>query len=369
MSKVVYLETENNFSGWNQKIMDSDIMAAIYSPYEPTGHPSRVGEVWFQIPEGSEERKLRMWVAIAQHASSAKWEEILINSDELPEDLVRKNEENDFNNIHQTIGTRQIVTIIDGGENSLPNNTQPDFDGQIFFSYRNPGVPDAQGAAWIAKGNQWLPIAAAGNSGEGVYAELEKDQEFKGINHFTQPIRIGSPDNAQMAKVTTGRRTTYDPLSASSPDYIPHVAGDVLVRNNLSVGHDAYEVYVAGIEGDEDSWIKVYDSNISLDHLEAEITMVDGRVDTISERLDHEELELDDLAKRIGEVDLAQTGIESDIDLHETKLELLDERVRANEVKIAALETHLPTVKNSYEDRISYLEEMVLQLQKQLDTK
>ena len=331
MSTTVFQETSNNFEHADQTINTRPILSAIYSPNEPSQTPSRVGEVHFQIMEGSGGR-LKAWVAIADHSAGASWEALTVEEEEDPT-VVTTNKANDFNDVNQTIGTNQIVTVIDGGSGGLPNDILPDFDGQIYFSYLKAGTPDAQGAAWMAKGKQWIPIAASG----GEEVDLTNLAKLDEQNVFQVPQKIGSEVN--MATFTSGRRTALDPLASSSPDYMPFSAGDVLVREHGAL-LDEHEVYVSTHANDADSWLKIYDSSLSVVDLQNEVTLIDGRVDTLAARLDTEEEDLDALGETVGAVDLKLTGIEGDISLIGTKVDLLEPRVLANESKIAALESH-----------------------------
>lgn len=331
MSSVAYQETSNNFTIGDQKILNRDIASLIYGPNTPAEAgvvPSRVGEVYVQIPEGAEDHKVHLWVSIA-NTPTPTWHPLEVNA-ALPEDIVRKNQANDFNNVSQTIGTHQIVTVIVGESGSVPSSA-PDFDGQIFFSFKDEGTPEAKGAAWMAKGNQWLPIA----SGEIVDDNLAK---LDVTNTFKMVQKVG--EGQQIANMVSGRRTSYDPLDAASPDFLPHSAGDILTRNYIDTeGNAANQVYMAIIAGDTDSWELIYDDKLSLTALESEIVRIDGNVDALSEKVNLEIEDMDRLATTVADIDLAQTGIEGDISLLGTKLNNLEPRVLANESKIAALET------------------------------
>jgi len=78
MGSVVYQEAANNFTHADQTIKDRAIASVIYSPMTPTEsktEPSRVGEMYVQIQEGTTDKKLRMWVAVAVTGNKFQWEE------------------------------------------------------------------------------------------------------------------------------------------------------------------------------------------------------------------------------------------------------------------------------------------------------
>lgn len=331
MGKLAHLDMANDFDHINQTIKGQAIVSVQYSPNVPTGTPERVGVLHIQIPEGSEDRKLHAWLSLAGTPLN-EW--VALSSDgEVPDDVVRKSQPNDFINTSQTIGENQIVTIIDGGANSTPTGAA-DFDGQIFFSYRNLGTPEAQGAVWVAKGSQWLPVATGGSVDDDTIARTDK------VNTFTELQKIGSREN--MATFTSGRRTKLDPLAAGTPDMMPFAAGDIIVRDLDDVGSD-HEVYVAGTESDAESWIKIYDSRLDITTLEGDLTLLDARVDGISDKLDMEIADLDNLATTVGTHDSDITLLDQELGLVETKVNVLEPRVNNNELKIAALETHFDT--------------------------
>lgn len=335
MSSVVYQETANNYTHAQQRINSRDILTAIYSAHEPTLAPSRIGELHFQIMEGSGGPSLKAWVAVADHPSGATWEPMSTGSGgEVPDDVVTKNSPNDFNDVNQTIGTNQIVTVIDGGLNGVPNLTKADFDGQFFMSYRDLGTDDAQLALWVSKGNQWLPVATSGGGAVDDTNLAKLDQ----VNTFKLPQKIG--ESGQLATVISGRRTSQDPMSASSPDFLPHAAGDVITRNFTDGGVAANQVYMATIAGDTDSWELIYDSRLNITTLDSEVKLLDTRLDVLSGKLDAEIADLDALGTTVGDLDLAYTGIEGDISLLGTKSDLLDSRLTGAEGRIDALETH-----------------------------
>lgn len=329
---IPYIEADNHFEGLNQTIGDKPIMSVAYAATTPSILPDRKGLLYVQIPEGSADKKVHLWISVAKTVNTFEWCEVHTLSNILPDDLVRTNQDNSFNTVGQTIGDNQIMSIIDGGVNGVPNGVTSDFDGQVYFSYKGVGTADAQGAIWVAKGNQWLPVAGGGNIDETNLAKLDE------TNLFTQPQRIGSASGS--ASFTSGRRTALDPLAASTPDIVPFASGDVLVRDFIEGGTAKEEVYIASQQGDAESWIKVYDSDLSVTSLESRVTLLetsddvtDGKLTAINSTLVQVNLD----------IDAAQADIlsfDNDLALQSTKVDLIDTRVRDNEQKIAALETH-----------------------------
>lgn len=341
----------NDFDHIGQTIKGQAIASIQYSPNKPTGIPNRLGLLHIQIPEGSEDRKIHAWISMAS-TPNPEWVQLLVGSSEGSGSddatIVKTNKANDFNDVNQTIGTNQIVTIIDGGANSTPTGAA-DFDGQIFFSYRDAGTPEAQGAIWVAKGNQWLPVASGGSIDESNLAKLDT------TNTFTDLQKIGSPTN--MATFTSGRRTHLDPLASSTPDMMPFTAGDIIVRDLDDVGSD-HEIYIATAESDASSWLKVYDSTLNTVDIANSVTLLDGRLDTLSDKLDTEIVDLDNLATTVGTHDSDITLLDQELGLVETKVNVLEPRVVANEQKIAALETHFDV-----DGRVSDIETKVTTLE------
>lgn len=346
----------NDFTNLDQTIGGYSIVNAVYSPRIPSVAATRAGMMHVKIPASDTDTTVKVWVSVATTGGAYEWValETGTGGSDIPEDVVRKNSPNDFNDIHQTIGTNQIVTVIDGGANSVPAATNPDFDGQLFLSYRNVGSDEAQAAMWVAKGNQWLPIA----SGSGGVVDDSNLAKLDVQNIFAMPQLIG--EGGQRAKFVSGRRTSYDPTSSSSPDFLPYAEGDLLFRHYLDGGVSKEQIYMAGIAGDANSWTLIYDSEESVTAVAGELALLDSRVDALSDKLDLEIADLDNLSTTVGDIDSSITGIEGDISLVGTKVDLLEPRIIANEEKIAALETHHTnnqTTFASHDTRITTLEE------------
>lgn len=186
----VKLNAANNFTNPNQSIMDRNIVNIIKTtlPAPTSGIvPSREGELYIQLAEGTSDRKARMW--ISNNAGGWKWEP-LTHIYELPNTVVQTSKVNNFEATEQTIAGKQIVSFIDGGDQTPgQSGAKPDYDGQFYIAVHTntSGLKDV--AIWVAQGNQWLPIQE--DLDKNTIARTDKS------NRFSVPEQIlgeGGPD-------------------------------------------------------------------------------------------------------------------------------------------------------------------------------
>ncbi|MGL5964448.1 MAG: hypothetical protein ACRCZ2_08670, partial [Fusobacteriaceae bacterium] len=155
----VEADKPNNFTDPAQQIQGSNIMNIRKSSMDPAAAsivPTREGELYIQIAEGTPDKKARMWVS--NNAGGWKWESLSHITD-LPATVARTDKENNFQAWDQKISGKQILSFIDGGtETPGESHAVPDYEGQFYLANHK----DIQGredvAIWVARGNKWMPI-------------------------------------------------------------------------------------------------------------------------------------------------------------------------------------------------------------------
>lgn len=156
----VKADKANNFTNPDQKIQGSAIANVRKGPNAPDPAvivPSREGEFYIQIAEGTADRKARIWVA--NNAGGWKWEQ-LTHIYELPNTVAQTSKINDFQATEQTIAGKQIMSFVDGGSQTPEQSGIPaDYDGQFYIAVHEFVAGTKEVAIWVAEGNQWLPLS------------------------------------------------------------------------------------------------------------------------------------------------------------------------------------------------------------------
>ena len=155
MSSVVYQETANNFTHGNQRINERDIMTAIFSSTPPEViPPTRVGEVYFQIIEGSGDLNANMWVGVRDTASKYVWERV--NYAEIQEHVVTTDKKNVFTELDQKLGDHRIMSFVNVDGTPESYGKAPDFDGQLLTGFKNTGSEGNYAVdIWVGRGTKW----------------------------------------------------------------------------------------------------------------------------------------------------------------------------------------------------------------------
>ncbi|MGL5567329.1 MAG: hypothetical protein ACRDC4_16520, partial [Plesiomonas sp.] len=155
----VELDKANNFTNPSQAIMNDQITTIKKGAVPPDPSvivPSREGEFYVQLAEGTTDRKARLWVS--NNAGGWKWEP-LTHVFEIPNTVVQTSKSNNFESTGQTIAGNQILSFVNGGNQTPEQSKIPaDYDGQLYIAVhtRVGGTKDV--GVWVAEGNQWLPI-------------------------------------------------------------------------------------------------------------------------------------------------------------------------------------------------------------------
>lgn len=197
----VKLNAANDFSHPDQRVMGRAITTILKGPNAPTVAtipPTREGEIYVQLAEGTADRKARMW--ISNNSGGWKWESLSHISD-LPNTVVQTSKNNDFQPTQQTIAGNQILSFIDGGDQTpAQSGAKPDYEGQFYMAVHTNIQGNKDVAIWVANGNQWLPIQQD--------IELATIARTDKSNRFSQPHQIlgeGGPD----ARWLTGARIKF----------------------------------------------------------------------------------------------------------------------------------------------------------------
>ena len=155
----VELDKPNNFTDGDQKIQGTNIATLRKGsiPPDPTTIiPLREGELYLQVAEGTADRKARIWVA--NNAGGWKWEP-LTHIYELPNTVAQTSKINDFQATQQTIAGKQIMSFVDGGNQTPEQSHIPaDYDGQFYIAVHEFVAGTKEVAIWVAEGNQWIPL-------------------------------------------------------------------------------------------------------------------------------------------------------------------------------------------------------------------
>lgn len=155
----VKTDQPNDFTNGDQTIQGYSIANIIKSSLTPQAAnitPTRNGELYIQVAEGTADKRARMW--ISSNTGSWKWE-ALTHLFDLPVTVAKTDQANDFQVTEQLLSGKQIMSFIDGGEQTPEQSKAiPDYDGQCYVAVHTRVGGQKDVAIWIAKGNQWLPI-------------------------------------------------------------------------------------------------------------------------------------------------------------------------------------------------------------------
>lgn len=202
----VKLDAPNDFVNGDQAILGRQIVNIIKSSIAADASgvtPTREGELYIQLAEGTVDRKARMW--ISNNVGGWKWEP-LTHIYELPATVAQTSKVNDFQATRQTIAGNQILSFIDGGDLTPgQSGAKPDYDGQFYLAVHTAVSGTKDVAIWVARGNQWLPIQQ--DIDLATVARTDKS------NRFSEPEQILGEGGAN-ARWLIGARTKF---SGSAP--------------------------------------------------------------------------------------------------------------------------------------------------------
>ena len=333
---VVYQESSNDFTNASQTIDGRQIVSVVYSPNDPTLAPRRLGEVWIKIAEGAEDRKARMWIAVAQHSADAIWEELTSPAGGITDEAVAYlDHANNFTDNYQTIDGKRIMAFVNGGEyNPGESGIRPEYDGQVYMAFKDLGEPLGKDVAlWIANGNTWVPFVGGGSGGSVDEENLAKLDQ---TNMFAMPQKVG--DAGTSVILTGARRGSYDPTSSSSPDFVPFTPGELYVRDYLDAGAAEQQVYISTIEGDSDSWVCMYDSTLSVTGLASEVALLDNRCDAMTNTITAYKEDIDGMGKDLDDTNTLVNVMGQEISALNTTTDALNTLTNNHSQQIAALE-------------------------------
>ena len=185
MSTVVYQEVANNFTSGSQSINGRDIMSAVFGPGDPSIAPTRAGEVFFQLIEGSGGPNANMWVSVRDTLSKLTWERV--NYADLPEHVAITDKKNVFTELDQKLGDHNIMSFVKVEGTPETYGKAPDFDGQLLMGFKNTGTPGQDAAdIWVGKGTKWLPL----HFDYSDFANLNNPNNFKDLNQTIKNRQI-----------------------------------------------------------------------------------------------------------------------------------------------------------------------------------
>ena len=224
----VKLTAANNFTNPAQSIMGRNIVNIIKTtlPADTSGiTPTREGELYIQLAEGTSDRKARMW--ISNNAGGWKWEP-LTHIYELPRTVVQTSKVNNFEATEQTIAGHQIMSFIDGGDQTPgQSGLRPDYDGQFYLATHTNTQGDKDVGIWVAEGNSWLPIREDINLA--TIARTDKS------NRFTHPEQLLGEGGGN-ARWLSGNRVKFSGHSPLADQHwrVQNV-GEITVYENTAV--------------------------------------------------------------------------------------------------------------------------------------
>ncbi|MGL5963866.1 MAG: hypothetical protein ACRCZ2_05655, partial [Fusobacteriaceae bacterium] len=220
-----------------QQILGQSIVNVRKSSLPPEGSgivPEREGELYIQIAEGTPDKKARMW--ISNNAGGWKWEPLTHVSD-LPDTVARTDKANDFQAWDQKISGKQIISFIDGGqETPEQSKAVPDYEGQFYLANHK----DIQGredvAIWVARGNKWMPIQQ--DIDLATIARTDKSNRF---SQASQILGEGGPN----ARWLIGSRIKFSGHAPSADNKwrVQNVGEITVYENNGIVPHE-YSVWM-----------------------------------------------------------------------------------------------------------------------------
>lgn len=242
LDTVVYRDMPNDFQDGAQSIAGSpvaSISSSILDPVASQIEPGRAGEVWIQLGKATDNKLPRMWVAKDMNVPGvAHWEEISSAAGGVPANVALTSIANNFNVVKQQISGKQILSFVDGGDQSpADSKLAADYDGQFYIAIRGDDP-----AVWIAKGNKWIPLMA-------------NVVMTNRVNRFVplQEMGIGN----RVVRITGASQGTVNPLSVG---LVPLTDGEIYVQT-IEHPHGGYDrnVWVAAEGGDTTSWLQLYD--------------------------------------------------------------------------------------------------------------
>lgn len=233
----VEITKANNFTNPNQTIQDHAIASVLKGSLTPDAagvKPSREGELYIQVAEGTADRKARLWVA--SNFGGWKWE-ALTHLFELPNTVAMTSKINDFQATQQTIAGRQILSFVDGGDQTPEQSKIPaDYDGQLYIAVHDRIHGGKDASVWIANGNTWLPMLP--DMELGTIVRTNKSNIYSNPNQFLN----GGAD----ARWLAGNRIKFSGASpiADTRWKALHV-GEVTIYENRSVFPNEYSAWMA----------------------------------------------------------------------------------------------------------------------------
>ena len=235
----------NNFTNIYQTVKDMPLVTAkTFKTKEPSSPPDYRG----QLGICDDAYSPAVYIAYRNNHEGLEWEKINTSRIDVPPSIVLNDKANNFTVPGQTLSGKQILSYIDGGEQTPEGRgVLPDHEGQFFISAKyNAGKGSSN--VWIARGSRWLPLNESGEDSQFV-------PKTNKINTFIPDQRVGNASHfSNLSTIQIGEKTPTGNITSVS-------TGELYLYKHTVDSKITFDLYFSLQGGTNNKWVDLKNMN------------------------------------------------------------------------------------------------------------